>query len=170
MTDATAPDERLLARLRTMFAEADPPPPDLVRLAKESFVLRDLDAQLAQLVEDSGQAAADPATRGPVAVRSPGTTPLPRQLTFQVVGPHGGDEIVIAVQVEPVGAHRRLTGHLAPQGPARIEVRQPALTEPRHADADHRGLFVIDGVLPGPMSLSCHRAGAPPVATQWILV
>ena len=170
MNDATDPAERLLARLRTLFAEADPPPPELMELARQSFALRDLDAELARLVEDSEQSLDDPATRGPLAVRSPGTVPQPRQLTFQVVGPHGGDEIVIAVQVEPVGAHRRLTGHLAPQGPARIEVRQPALRQPHRVDADHRGLFVIDGVLPGPMSLTCHRAGAPAVATQWILV
>ncbi|MEV4708432.1 hypothetical protein [Actinoplanes sp. NPDC049316] len=170
MTDATDPAERLLSRLRTMFEQADPPPAELMELAKQSFVLRDLDAELAQLVEDSEQSLEDTATRGPVTVRTPGTVPQPRQLTFQVIGPHGGDEIVIAVQVEPVGAHRRLTGHLAPQGPARIEVRQPTAARPHRVDADHRGLFVIDGVLPGPMSLTCHRAGAPAVATQWILV
>jgi hypothetical protein len=169
VTDPTDPDERLLSRLRAMFEQADPPPPELVELARQSFVLRDLDAELAHLVEDSEQSV-DTATRGPVPVRSPGTLPQPRQLTFQVIGPHGGDEIVIAVQVEPVGARRRLTGHLAPQGPARIEVRQPAAAQPHRVDADHRGLFVIDGVLPGPMSLTCHRAGAPVVATQWILV
>lgn len=166
-----AHDDRLLARLGQLFRESDPPPADAVDLARQSFVLRGLDAELAALVEDSEAATGDAGVhRQAVAVRDPGTAPQPRQLTFQVVGPHGGDEVIIAVQVESVGAHRRLTGHLAPQGPARIEVRQPAAPEARRVDADGRGLFVIDGVLPGPMSLTCRRAGAPAVATQWTLV
>ncbi|MFI7599915.1 hypothetical protein [Actinoplanes sp. NPDC049681] len=169
MNDAR--DDSLLARLGDLFAQSDPPPADAVELARQSFVLRALDAELAALVEDSESAGGDAGVhRQAVAVRDPGTAPQPRQLTFQVVGPHGGDEVIIAVQVESVGPHRRLTGHLAPQGPARIEVRQPMAPEARRVDADGRGLFVVDGVLPGPMSLTCRRAGAPDVATQWTLV
>ncbi|MEV4642119.1 hypothetical protein AB0J80_32700 [Actinoplanes sp. NPDC049548] len=166
-----AHDDSLLARLGQLFREADPPPADAVELARQSFGLRGLDAELAELVEDSEAATGDAAVhRQAVAVRDPGTAPQPRQLTFQVVGPHGADEVIIAVQVEAVGTRRRLTGHLAPQGPARIEVRQPAAPEARRVDADGRGLFVIDDVLPGPMSLTCRRAGAPAIATQWTLV
>ncbi|BCJ48678.1 hypothetical protein Asp14428_01530 [Actinoplanes sp. NBRC 14428] len=172
MNDAIEPtDERLLTRLGELFGRADPPPADAVELARQSFVLRTLDADLAALVEDSEEATGDAAVhRQAMAVRDPGTAPQPRQLTFQVIGPHGRDEVVIAVQVESVGPRRRLTGHLAPQGPARIEVRQPAVPQPRRVDADGRGLFVIDDVLPGPMSLTCRRAGVAPVATQWTLV
>jgi len=168
----TAPDDaRLLARLGAMLREAEEPPADAMELARQSFVLRTLDAELASLVEDSDLAAADPSgpTRA-IAVRGASLAPEPRQLTFQIVDEHGRDELVIAVQVESVGLRRRLTGHLAPQGPAFIEVRQPTVPQARRVDADGRGLFVIDDVLPGPMSLTCRRAGVPAVATQWTLL
>jgi hypothetical protein len=170
--ELTAPDDDLLlARLGAMFREADPPPADVMELARQSFALRTLDAELAALVEDSDEAAGDPAASlRAVAVRGAGMTPEPRQLTFQVVDEQGRDELVIAVQVESVGRRRRLTGHLAPQGPAHIEVRQPSAPQARRVDADRRGLFVIEDVLPGPMSLTCRRAGVPAVATQWTLL
>lgn len=179
MTDPTDPaepspapeDGPLLARLAEMFHEADPPPADAMELARQSFILRGLESELAALVEDSEQTAGDPAA--PVramTVRGAGLVPEPRQLTFQVVDEHGRDELIIAVQVESVGRRRRLTGHLAPQGPAHIEVRQPTVPQARRVDADGRGLFVIEDVLPGPMSLTCRRAGVPAVATQWTLV
>ncbi|GAA2503294.1 hypothetical protein [Winogradskya humida] len=176
MTEPIEPDELspedgpLLARLEAMFSEADPAPAEAVALAKASFILRSLDAELAALVEDSESESAEPAGSRAMAVRGPGAAPQPRQLTFQVVDERGHDEVVIAVQVEAVGARRRLTGHLAPQGPATIEVRQTASAQARSVDADGRGLFIIDDVLPGPMSLTLRRAGSPAVATQWTLV
>ncbi|WP_067510406.1 hypothetical protein [Actinoplanes sp. TFC3] len=177
MTDSVEPgddlapdDERLLARLEAMFRDVDPAPADLVTLAQQSFILRALDAEFAQLVEDSATAPAEPAGSRAMAVRGPGAAPPPRQLTFQVVDERGNDEVVIAVQVESIGGRRRLTGHLAPRGPAAIEVRQPAATDSRHVDADGRGLFVVEDVLPGPMSLTLRREGFPAVATQWTLV
>jgi hypothetical protein len=168
--DLSPDDGPLLARLEAMFRDADPAPSDLVTLAKESFILRALDAELARLVEDSDTNAAEPAGSRAMAVRNAPTVPQPRQLTFQVVDERGRDEVVIAVQVEAVGPRRRLTGHLAPQGPATIEVRQPTAPHARQVDADGRGLFIIDDVLPGPMSLTLRRAGVPAVATQWTLV
>ncbi|MFI5930828.1 hypothetical protein [Actinoplanes sp. NPDC051494] len=168
--DLPPEEEALMRRIEAMFDETDPVPAGLVRLAQESFILRSLDAELAALVEDSESASAEPAGSRAMAVRGPGTAPQPRQLTFQVVDERGHDEIVIAVQVEAVGRRRRLTGHLAPQGPAVIEVRQAATAEPRSVDADGRGLFIIDDVLPGPMSLTLRRAGVPAVATEWTLV
>ena len=170
-TELTAPDDDLLlARLGEMFREADPPPADVMELARQSFGLRALDAELAALVEDSDEAADPAAPRRAIAVRGAGVAREPRQLTFQVVDELGRDELVIAVQVESVGRRRRLTGHLAPQGPAHIEVRQPSVPQARRVDADRRGLFVIEDVLPGPMSLTCRRAGVPTVATQWTLL
>jgi hypothetical protein len=169
--ELTPDDARLLARLGEMFHEAEPPPEDVMELARQSFGLRTLDAELAALVEDSDEAVGESAAsfRG-MAVRGAGLAPEPRQLTFQIVDEQGRDELVIAVQVESVGGRRRLTGHLAPQGPAHIEVRQPTVPQARRVDADRRGLFVIEDVLPGPMSLTCRRSGVPAVATQWTLL
>jgi hypothetical protein len=166
VNDPTAPDDGpLLARLGAMLNDAEEPPADVMELARQSFTLRRLDAELATLVEDSYGPAASVRS---VAVRGSGREP--RQLTFQIVDEHGRDELIIAVQVESVGRRRRLTGHLAPQGPAHIEVRQPAVPKARGVEADRRGLFVIDDVLPGPMSLTCRRADGPAVATQWTLL
>ena len=157
-------DEDLLARLGEMFEAADPPPADVLELARHSFVLRTLDADLAALVEDS-----ELVTSGTVAVRG-GSDPEPRQLTFQFYDQQNDDELVIAMEVRGQGRRRRLSGHIASRRPAEIEVRQPAAPEARPVDVDHLGRFVIDDVLPGPMSLTCRRTGARPVATQWTLL
>ena len=168
---ASAPDDgRLLARLRDMFRQADPPPADVVELARQSFTLRALDAELAALVEDSDGPDGDRTRDRAVAVRHAGAPPEPRQLTFQFHDERTRDELVIAIQVEAVGVRRRLTGHLAPRGPAEIEMRQPAVPEGRRVDVDRLGRFVIEDVFPGPASLTCRRAGAPAVATQWTLL
>ena len=168
---AGAPDDgRLLARLRDMFRRADPPPPDVVELARQSFTLRRLDAELAALVEDSDDPGGEPTRDRAVSVRRAGVPPEPRQLTFQFRDARTSEELVIAVQVEAVGVRRRLTGHLAPRGPAEIEMRQPAVPDGRRVDVDRLGRFVIEDVFPGPASITCRRVGAPAVATQWTLL
>lgn len=165
MIDPLDPEEAALtARLEAMFLETDPVPAELVVLAQQSYALRDLDGELAALVEDSHDD-----TPAPVAVRGPAAPAAPRHLTFQVVDERGNDELILAVRVETVGPSRRLTGQLDPQGPATIELRQPAAPARTHP-ADAYGLFVIDDVLPGPMSLTVHRPGVPGVSTQWTLV
>jgi len=156
---------RLLARLGDMFAEADPPPADMLELARQSFGLRTLEAELALLVEDSDSTGSESRA---VAVRHAGLAAEPRQLTFHFEG--GGDELIIAIQVESSGGRRRITGHLTPRGPARIEVRQPAAPRVRAVDVDRLGRFVVDEVPAGPTKLTCHRAEAPDVATEWTLL
>jgi hypothetical protein len=166
----TSDDRYLIAQLGQLFRDGDPPPAEAMELARQSFGLLTLDAELAALVEDSDQAAGDPAAQRGVLVRGTGTAVQPRQLTFQFQDEQDGDELVIAVQVESSGRRRRLIGRLAPQGPADIEVRQPAVPQARHVDVDRLGRFVIDDVLPGPASLTCRRAGASAVSTQWTVL
>nr|BFE73056.1 hypothetical protein GCM10020092_063570 [Actinoplanes digitatis] len=106
MNDPTTPDDGpLLARLGALLNEAEEPPADAMELARQSFTLRRLDAELAALVEDSHGPAASVRS---VAVR--GSAREPRQLTFQIVDEHGRDELIIAVQVESVGQRRRSPG------------------------------------------------------------
>jgi len=168
---ADSADRHLIAQLGQLFQDGDPPPAEAMELARQSFLLQTLDAELAALVEDSDQAAGDPATqRSAVAVRGTGTAAQPRQLTFQFQDEQGRDELVIAVQVESSARRRRLIGHLAPQGPAEIEMQQPAVPRARRVDVDHLGRFVIDDVLPGPASLTCRRAGTSAVSTQWTVL
>lgn len=169
--DIAAPgDGELMARLRDMFQAADPLPAEVVELARQSFTLRTLDAELAALVEDTAGAAVGDDPARAVPVRRAGGGPEPRQLTFQYFDGRTGDELVIAMQVEAVGVRRRLTGHLAPAGPAEIEMRQPAVPQGRRVEVDPLGRFVFEDVYPGPASLTCRRVGAPAVATQWTLL
>jgi hypothetical protein len=77
---------------------------------------------------------------------------------------------VIAVQVESLGERRRLSGHLTPSGPTQVELRQPAGPRVRAVDVDRLGRFVIEDVRAGPTSLTCRRAGAPDVVTQWTVL
>ena len=157
----TPDDRQLLAWLGEVLREAEPPPAQVMELARQSFMLRTLDAELAALVEDS-----DLERSSGVAVRGLAKPKL-RQLAFQFHDSQNDDELVIAMEVEFHGTRCRLTGHLSSRRPAEIEIRQPAAPEARQVDVDQLGRFVIDDVLPGPMSLTCRRAGARPVATEW---
>jgi len=167
----SAPDDgRLLARLGEMLRAADPPPADMLELARQSFGLRTLEAELARLVEDSETAMADSAAQSrAIAVRG-GLAAEPRQLTFHFDGGPDGAELIIAIQVESSAGRLRITGHLTPQESARIEVRQPAAPRVRAIDVDRLGRFVIDDVPAGPTRLTCRRAEVPDVATEWTLL
>ena len=169
---ASAPDDgRLLARLGQMLRSVDPPPADVMELARQSFGLRRLDAELARLVEDSEAAAgsATPRSRA-MAVRGAGLAAEPRQLTFHFDAEGDRAELIIAIQVESSADRRRITGHLTPQGSARIEVRQPAAPRARAVDVDRLGRFVIDDVSAGPTRFTCRRADVPDVSTEWTLL
>lgn len=163
-----APDEQALAaRLAAMFRADDPPPPDAVELARQSFTLRTIDAELAALVEDSEAADDRDPERRPLVVRTADAARGPRLLTYHFYDGQSRAELVIAMQVETAGTVRRLTGHVTPPGPARIELRQASVPQARRVDADLLGRFLIEDVLPGPTSLTCQREGAPPVVTEW---
>lgn len=168
----SAPDDgRLLARLGEMFRAADPPPADVLELARQSFGLRTLEAEMARLVEDSEAGAGETASPSrALAVRGAGLAAEPRQLTFHCDGENGRDELIIAIQVESSAGRRRITGHLTPRGPGRIEVRQPAAPRARAVDVDQLGRFVIDDVPAGPTRFTCRRVDVPDVSTEWTLL
>jgi hypothetical protein len=148
-------DEALLGRLSELVNTEDPPPAMLFELAKQSFGLRTVDAELAALAADSE--LDEPA----VAVRDSGAEKGPRLLTFESAG------LTVEVEVTGSGRHRRLVGQIDPPGLARIEVRQPLAPQPRSVDADDRGRFVVESPAAGPISLACHQPGRPPVITEW---
>jgi hypothetical protein len=145
-----------------MFRTQDGPPPYAVELAKLSFGLRTVDAELAALVADSGVDA------DAVAVRAGEPDDGSRLLTFEVGDPAAaGQTAAVEVEISGVGRHRRLLGQLHPPVPATIEVRQPAAPGPRTVDADELGRFLVEEMAAGPFSLTCHRAGLRPVVTAW---
>jgi hypothetical protein len=151
-------DESLADRLAQLFREVDAPPPAVVELARLSFGLRSLDAELATLTADS---LVDPLSS---TVRAGGPDSGPRLLTFETA------DLAVELEVSGSGRRRRLLGQLLPPEPARIEVRQPSAPDLRWVDADERGRFVVESVDPGPVSLTCHRPGRRPIATEWTTV
>jgi hypothetical protein len=154
-------DDRLLDRLGDLFRRQDPPPDLAVELARRSFGLRAVDAELAMLVADPDNDLTA------VAVRGDETGTEPRSLLFETGSSATGDGAAVEVEVEVVGRGRRLLGQLQPPRPARIEVRQVPAAAARWVDADEQGRFVIDALRPGPFSLTCHAAGRRPIVTDW---
>lgn len=154
VTDETVgpDDERLLGELRGLFQRAAPMPPWLVEAARQSYGLRRIDAELADLTRDS---LTDEPT---VLVRGDG----PSMLTFDA------PDLTVEVELTGSGRTRRLTGQLVPPQPARVEVRQSEREAPRVVDSDIRGRFSFGELRPGPLSLACHRPGLRTVATEWI--
>ncbi|MGH3342612.1 MAG: hypothetical protein ACRDPK_06945 [Carbonactinosporaceae bacterium] len=145
-------DLALLAQLGAALAEADPVPPDVIESARASLAWRTVDAELAELVEDS--------TLTPMqGVRGPGEA---RQLTFQA------HELTVAVELTQRSDGHQLLGQLAAPQPAHIEVRHP-LT---HAtvEADDLGRFAVYRLPAGPVSLSCTVRGRRRIVTAWVSI
>lgn len=151
-------DDRLMRRLVDLFAPENTPPPLVMELARQSFGLRAIDAELASLTADSDIAGTA------AAVRRVGPASAPRLLTFT------SPDLVVELEISGVASDRRILGELTPRAMATIEVRQPGSGSPRLVDADDDGRFVIEGLFPGPLSLICHRLGHSSVTTEWTSV
>lgn len=148
-------DEGLLAALRQLLGRSESPPNWSVDLAKSSYDLRTVDAELAVLASDSGLATAQPVARSRL---------VPRLAVFDAA------DLSVQIEIEP-GARAgrwRLIGQLIPAARARIQVRQQR-AEPVWVDADDLGRFAAD-LLDGPLSLICIREGMRPTATEWIAI
>lgn len=131
------------ARLRALFAHADPVPPRLDEAARAAFAWRTVDAELAELLEDAAL------VRGRDG---------PRQLSFEA--PSLGIELEV---VETGPRARRVTGQLLPAEPASVRVERPDAS-PLEVAADELGRFELE--LPaGVVRLLVGR-----VATAWVTV
>ncbi len=145
-------DDVLLAGLRRIAAQADPPPASLHDTARGAFAWRDVDRQLAELVYDS--------TEDDMALAGLRSDTAPWLLTFEA-------EIIVEVEVVRTGASRRLVGQIVPPQEARIEVRHAGGVSDVAADAI--GRFACDGVARGPVSLRC-RVGGRIIDTDWVAI
>jgi hypothetical protein len=147
-------DQELIARLAELLEDAEAPSWS-AELAKASYGLRAVDAELATLSSDSGLTAGS-------GLRA---TAAPRLAVFEAAG------LSVEIEIEPAARSGlwRLVGQLTPAGPARIGIR-------RHddavswTDADDRGRFSADQLPGGPLSLRCERPGQPAAATEWIWI
>jgi hypothetical protein len=148
-------DQALLGHLRRALRRHAEPPAAVVDLAKASFGLRRLDAELAALVADSFDTVAGPRVRSLRASRL---------VSFESA------ELAVELEASPDGPGWRIIGQLDPPGHARIELWQPNGPTGHAVDADPLGRFALDVPGPGPISLRCHRAGLSDVATAWVLL
>lgn len=146
-------DARLLDELRDVVGQIDPVPPEVHEAARAAFGWRRLDADLAELLQDT--ALDDDRLAG---VRTAGSSG-PRLLTFEV------DHLTVEVEVTSVGERRRLVGQLVPPQAATVEVRHRTATTA--LGADHLGRFAAE-VVRGPASLRCRLASGTVVETGWV--
>lgn len=162
MTDPSAQvpdpaDERLLALLRRAAAERDPVPAAVVEAARQSFVWRTIDEELAELVSDSHE-------RGDVGVLVRSSTEEVRLLVFEA------PELTLELEILPVGTLRRLVGQLVPPCPAHVTVDHA--TGASSQDTDDLGRFLLSDIPAGRARLRCRQSdpgsAAAAVVTPWL--
>jgi hypothetical protein len=147
-------DEQLLAAVGEAVAEHDPVPPTVVTAARASLTWRTIDAELAELTEDS-------ALHDLAGVRS---TATPRLLTFET------PSLEVVVEITETGERRRLAGQLAEPALATIKIRHQSGST-TEVQTDSLGRFAVDDIEPGLVSLVCRFAdGSRTVVTAWLAV
>src|SRR4051812_15241187 len=137
MTDDDAGTE---AELRALFAAVDPVPPRLDDAARAALTWRTVDAELAELMRDSADAAEEREhlLRGGSA---------PRQLSFE--SPRLGIELEVVATGE---RSRRLDGQLLPPASATVTLERPG-EDGLSVQADELGRFSLDGLRAGVVRL-----------------
>lgn len=146
-------EDRLDERLREVLEITEAPPAHLVEAAKASLGWRNVDAELAELVADSG-------TEPAAALRA---AEPPRLLTFS------SGEIMIVVEVAHERKERRVIGQMIPAAAASVEIRHSTGVLTVSTDAD--GRFRAAPVAAGPMSISCRFDDSrTPVVTSWVTI
>ena len=144
-------DAKLLDALRRAFEQIDPPPEHVIASARQAFLWRALDAELAELVYDSrAQQAA--------LVRGPDTT---REMTFRAPG----IEVEVMVFSE---RQRSLVGQVVPAQAADVELLHSGGSTT--AQTDSLGRFVFERVAPGPIKLIVVTATGARVQTEGMVI
>jgi hypothetical protein len=144
--------EPLLRELRDVVDKADPIPGHVLAAAKAAFSWRTIDAELAELDNDSLVAGA--------AVRAADAA---RLLTFE------GPDVEVEVEVAETGGTRRLTGQLVPAGGARVTVRWASGRV--EVDADEFGRFTAAEVPAASVRIEVRRpAEDRPIVTSWVSI
>ena len=144
-------DEALLARLGDIGDEIDPVPESTYQLARAAFALRSVDAELAELVDDSAlHAGALAGVRGGADLRLLSYQTADLDIELQVTRQHQGHSIL---------------GQLA--GTVVREVGVETSAGVRTVAVDELGRFTVDGVPRGPFRLRLAGPAGTPVTTDW---
>lgn len=154
MTDYDATTE---AELRELFSHIDPVPPLLDDAARSAFTWRTVDAELAELMRDSAEAADEEA--GMLVRGGSG----PRQLSFE--SPRLGIELEVTATGE---RSRRLEGQLLPPASATVTVERPG-EDGVSVQADELGRFVLEGLRAGVVRLHVVLRGTQ-IAIPWTTI
>jgi len=148
---ASAEDIGLLSALGEMFDQVDPVPPEVVRAGYAAFTWRTIDAELAELVEDSMLVGAG-------SVRGTDT----RLLTFEA------PSVSVVVEVTEMGERRKLVGQLIPACAAALRIEHPAGATT--VAVDEQGLFSAESLPAGPARVALTVPGGGAVVTSWVTV
>ena len=147
-------DEAVFAELHDLIARTDPVPERLDEAARAAFTWRTIDAELAELMQDSAEVDEEA-----LALRGPATGP--RLLSFE------SPRLAIEAEVTVLGPReRRLAGQVVPPVAASLTLEQGGVR--LSVQADELGRFAFDRVGAGPVRL---RVALPDsgmeVATPW---
>jgi hypothetical protein len=142
-------DDELLAEFRKAVQARAAVPQTMVDAALAAFAWRTVDAELAELLYDSG------VEETLVVTRSASHT---RILTFQ------GDQIGAEIEI----GDDAVRGQLLPPQPGSV-VLMTADGGEHPANADEVGFFTVPIVPSSPFRLRCDTADAAPIVTEWVL-
>lgn len=145
-------DAKLLRRISAMFDHHDPVPDAVTVAARSAFAWRDLDVQLAQLI-DAEQLVGS-------ATRAHGEH---RLLTFEAPG------VTVAIEATEINGARKLIGQLVPSGAHHIALETVTQTgQQLTAPVDHLGRFTLSAVPAGLIRLRCTLPDGAQVVTEWV--
>jgi hypothetical protein len=145
-------DDVLVDRLRSIAKQVDPPPELVLEAARSAFLMREIDAELAQLVLDSAEDTA-------LAMRGSLTMDPVRMLSFSTA------VVSVEVQVTEVQQVRTLLGMATgARGGVTVETPNTRVS----ATLDDHGRFIVEGVPAGIVRLHLVGTGGTPVTTSWV--
>lgn len=144
-------DDPLFQRLRGVSEQADPVPEFVLEAARAAFLMRRIDAELAELVMDSAVDA------GSVLVRGPGDHV--RMLSFET------QQVSVDIQVTTTDGLRALLVVVdGASGAVTIETTDGT----KEAVIDEHGRFSVDGIPAGTVRLHLTAADGSAVTTSWV--
>ena len=148
---ANGSDDELVSQLRRIGSLVDPVPHDVVMAGRSALAYRDLDARIAELVDESTRAT-EAATR---------SDPEGPWFTFEV------DDVVIEIAARTRAGEQHLVGHVDGSPVSRVMVRQTG--SDANPDVDGLGRFTTP-ISAGPVRIVVLLGDGTRIATSWIIV
>lgn len=143
-------DDELMTMLGEVLAPELTVPPQVLSAARQAFVWRRIDEELAELLFDSADEPVAAGLRGGAA---------PRQVSY------ASSDLLIECEL----GSDTLVGQLLPADAGRLELLTPTGRR-RAVEVDPRGRFVVEPVPSGPIRLCCGSPSRSLVLTPWLLV